>query len=622
MIKKNIKWYILGIIIFLNVIIIPITFSKYATTLSKTLKLNIVANEKIAYFKEYDGNDAFFGFDKTNIESFSRNTDLTKEEVLEKENVQLISNTTNDDYKSKYEVYGWVEENNFYWWSEADIVYFHPKTMNAFRWMQALTIVDLTDISTSKVENFSKWFHGDESLTKIDGKINTEGLKKETGTNVAFSYMFNLCKLLETIDLSEFHTENATDMSSMFANCINLIKLDLGTFNTSNVTNFENMFESCSKLEILNLSNFDLSKATNCKKMFKWSSKLKTIILGDKFNKIDSVFIDEMFYYCTNLKAIYTKDFFKTISGNNVFSYDSKLIGGYDTEYETYFDENIVGSEYAKISTENQSGYFTDYVSIENILFTITYDLNGGTADNKTIYFKKMTFTLNNPEKEGYIFIGWTGSNGDIPEINVTISEENMGNKHYIAHYLKNNEINILGPCTFRGSSNNILGENCKIDTDDGLTLDYRNYKYIDTGIYLFSEENKSKDFEISFTIDSIDGYSNNDTIISSMNESGTPWPGFVYRINTSTSKLNLRAGYNGNTNWEMPYTSQNIKIVRENNILYYSVDGGDPIQTVNFSNFNGSFDYPLTIGAGLDETKNPRRYFKGTLSNISIKLK
>ena len=53
MIKKNIKWYILGIIIFLNVIIIPITFSKYATTLSKTLKLNIVANEKIAYFKEY-----------------------------------------------------------------------------------------------------------------------------------------------------------------------------------------------------------------------------------------------------------------------------------------------------------------------------------------------------------------------------------------------------------------------------------------------------------------------------------------------------------------------------------------------------------------------------------------
>ena len=537
MIKKNIKWYILGIIIFLNVIIIPITFSKYATTLSKTLKLNIITNEKTAYFNSYDGNDNFLGFDKTNIESFSRNTDLTKEEVLEKENVQLISNTTNDDYKSKYEVYGWVEENNFYWWSEADIVYFHPKTMNAFRWMQTLITVDLKDTSTSKVENFSNWFYGDESLTKIDGKINTEGLKKETGTYVSFNSMFRSCKQLETIDLSEFHTENATNMSYMFSGCINLVELDLSGFDTSNVTNFENIFSSCSKLKILDLSNFDLSKATNCRAMFKWAFELRTIILGNKFNKNSSVAIDEMFYYCIKLKAIYVKDFFTQVSGDRVFSYDTRLIGGYDTEYETYFDENNVGSEYTKVSNEDQDGYFTYYESKENIVFNITYNLNGGSANNITKYHKSITYTLNNPEKEGYVFIGWTGSNGDIPEINVTISEGSTGNKQYIAHYLKGDRLNIQGPCTFRGSSNNILGDNCKIETEDGFTMNYRNYKYIDTRIELFSQKNKNKDFEISFTIDSIDQYENNSTIISSMDETGSPWPGFVYRINTSTSK-------------------------------------------------------------------------------------
>ena len=137
----------------------------------------------------------------------------------------------------------------------------------------------------------------------------------------------------------------------------------------------------------------------------------------------------------------------------------------------------------------------------------------------------------------------------------------------------------------------------------------------------MFTEENKNRNFEISFTIDSIDEYVNNNTIVSSMYEAGTPWPGFVYRINTNTSKLQLRAGYNGNSNWEMPYTTQNVKISRKNKILYYSINGGDPIQTVNFSNYTGIFDYPLTIGAGLDENKNPRRYFKGTLSNISIKI-
>ena len=46
--------------------------------------------------------------------------------------------------------------------------------------------------------------------------------------------------------------------------------------------------------------------------------------------------------------------------------------------------------------------------------YSITYHLNGGTLDtpNPTTYnIESAAITLNNPTKEGYVFVGWTGSN-------------------------------------------------------------------------------------------------------------------------------------------------------------------------------------------------------------------
>ena len=51
------------------------------------------------------------------------------------------------------------------------------------------------------------------------------------------------------------------------------------------------------------------------------------------------------------------------------------------------------------------------------------------------------TFTLNNPEREGYIFLGWTGYNGQepqTPQIVVTIEKGTTGDLTYTAHWKKN----------------------------------------------------------------------------------------------------------------------------------------------------------------------------------------
>jgi surface protein len=59
------------------------------------------------------------------------------------------------------------------------------------------------------------------------------------------------------LDLSNFETQNVTDMSRMFSLCESLANLDLGDhFNTDKVIDMDSMFASCYKLESLNLTTF------------------------------------------------------------------------------------------------------------------------------------------------------------------------------------------------------------------------------------------------------------------------------------------------------------------------------------------------------------------------------
>ena len=69
--------------------------------------------------------------------------------------------------------------------------------------------------------------------------------------------------------------------------------------------------------------------------------------------------------------------------------------------------------------------------------YRIVYKLNGGEeADNPTIYTNKTkTFTLKEPTRKGYTFIGWTGSNGETPQKEVTIEKGSTGDKEYIANW-------------------------------------------------------------------------------------------------------------------------------------------------------------------------------------------
>ena len=60
------------------------------------------------------------------------------------------------------------------------------------------------------------------------------------------SYMFSGCSSLKELNISNFNTNNVTDMGSMFRGCSSLKELNLSDFNTNNVTYMGFMFQGCS----------------------------------------------------------------------------------------------------------------------------------------------------------------------------------------------------------------------------------------------------------------------------------------------------------------------------------------------------------------------------------------
>ena len=77
------------------------------------------------------------------------------------------------------------------------------------------------------------------------------------------NYMFYECSSLTNLDVSNFKTNQVTDMSFMFRDCSSLTNLDLSSFDTGQVTTMRSMFNGCSNLIKLDLSNFDTSQSTN-----------------------------------------------------------------------------------------------------------------------------------------------------------------------------------------------------------------------------------------------------------------------------------------------------------------------------------------------------------------------
>lgn len=80
----------------------------------------------------------------------------------------------------------------------------------------------------------------------------------------------------------------------------------------------------------------------------------------------------------------------------------------------------------------NSRQYTANYVPIQ---YSISYELDGGVATNPNTYTIEDEITLNKPTREGYNFIGWTGTGLTTNTENVTIIEGSTENRAYRANW-------------------------------------------------------------------------------------------------------------------------------------------------------------------------------------------
>lgn len=159
-----------------------------------------------------------------------------------------------------------------------------------------------------------------------------------------------------------------------------------------------------------------------------------------------------------------------------------------------------------KGTTGNKS-YTANWTPIN---YTITYNLDGGTANNKTSYnIETATFTLSNPTKNGYVFVGWTGSNGTTPQKTVSIAKESTGNKSYTAVFEK-----IIYTITTSKTGSGAISNSCIVSyANDNSIFITPAQGYVTSSLkidgvsvnpvnkYNFLDVNKNHKIEVTFTI-------------------------------------------------------------------------------------------------------------------------
>lgn len=236
--------------------------------------------------------------------------------------------------------------------------------------------------------------------------------------------------------------------------------------------------------------------------------------------------------------------------------------------------------------------------------FNIYFDANNGKVDitNKIVIENDTYGDLPTPTRSGYSFLGWYTKKEGGQRIDSSTTVTITNDQILYARWESNSELvySYDGDYVFDGSN------------------------YIDTGVKLFSQENVEKDFEITFEIKKRVSTSSFATMMSAMDETGSPWPGIVYRVKDSNNDQ-FGANATSSTKTERNYAKADIdkvSIKRVNNILYISFNDDYDTQIINMSAIvDNPFDAPLTFGASLDGNMNPFRYFQGTLANMKVFL-
>ena len=277
----------------------------------------------------------------------------------------------------------------------------------------------------------------------------------------------------------------------------------------------------------------------------------------------------------------------------------------------------------------------------EKVAYTISFNSQGGSAVEDIVRYENQAIgNLPIPTKENNFFDGWYTNT----EYTQKISENTIvtGDAIYYAKWIEDDVslpyvYRIPGECKFTTSGivNGDNGECISTINPTAQDIDYTvnalsTKRYIDTGISLYDTTNHDYDYEIGFTlIDySNSGQVNDATIMNTKAEdSEAHYPGVVFRKKSNTADFMIQSRESTAANAEYVMSSSgvsSVKIYRLDSEIYYSVNGAPKTKLNDLTAYNPIFDTTVWFGAAPSDASatTARRYFKGTISDMYIKLK
>jgi len=232
--------------------------------------------------------------------------------------------------------------------------------------------------------------------------------------STSISYFFSNFKGISLIVDGAGITDRCVSADHLFEDCTNLIAIpDLSSWDFSKVTTLNNMCHNCSQLRVVDLSSWDLASVTNMRSLCSNASRVTyvkfKIPAGLTYGSSDSLLsscsgsaakliveldcentttltrvfrscsapaieltltnaenissIEYMFYGCSNLVTIRCDYDLSSCTGAEVFTNDTRLVGGAGTTY----DASHKDASYAKIDAG--AGYFSALNSTNWIIY-------------------------------------------------------------------------------------------------------------------------------------------------------------------------------------------------------------------------------------------------------------
>ena len=223
-----------------------------------------------------------------------------------------------------------------------------------FQWCKNLTWVDLSQLSLNFNIGMERMFYECGNLAYVNFNSKKNIIVKD------LTYMFYRCKSLISINLSNLDVSSITEFRNMFTSCISLRNINLKNFKFSSATSIYYLFSNCISLEKIVLPPINPSQIKNMEGLFYNCYSLTSINLTD-FRTSRVTNMNYLFYNCSSLKFINLSDFNteQVTSMNSMFEGCSSLTS---INFGSFFNTE---------KTTSMKNFFTDCHSLESMNYPL-----------------------------------------------------------------------------------------------------------------------------------------------------------------------------------------------------------------------------------------------------------